>query len=213
MGIPIEVAGRYKWLVFLPTRETGAGALNHYYGVLNNGNVKVRGLEIRRSDIPPLVRRCQEDMIAVLATADDAIIFTQQIPAALEVLKQYVKRVRTGNCRPEDLTITRRVTKPLAKYQQRNESAACLWQLEQQGVVVRPGQRVRYVVTDAATSSLGKKVQVYPAAQRRGYDKDKYVSLLRTGAESLLLPFGYTQTVIKHYLEDITTLNAFTVKT
>ncbi|MBW1792017.1 MAG: hypothetical protein JRJ14_07110, partial [Deltaproteobacteria bacterium] len=213
VGIPIEVAGRYKWLVFLPTRGTGAGALNHYYGALDNGNVKVRGLEIRRSDTPPLVRRCQEGMVRMLATANDATGFVQQIPAALGVLKRYVEQVRTGDCQPEDLVITRRVTKALGDYQQRNESTACLRQLEQQGVVVRPGQRVRYVITDAATSNPSKKVRVYSMAKKRSYDQEKYVFLLCTAAESLLLPFGYTRTVINNYLKDITKLTAFTAKT
>jgi len=209
VAIPLEVAEHYKWLVLLPTRGTGAGALNRYYGARGDGSVKIRGLETRRSDTPPLVRQCQEDMVAVLAVADDAGGVVQQIPRALVVLRQYVEQVRAGVCRPEDLVITRRVTKPLREYQQRNESAACLWQLEQQGIVVHPGQLVRYVVTDATTLNPRTKVQVWPAAEPQNYDREKYVKLLCTAAESLLLPFGYTHEVIHHYLDGLTSLATF----
>lgn len=52
IGIPLELKGEFRWIVFLPNKSNGAGALNRYYGVMANGKLKVRGIETRRSDTP-----------------------------------------------------------------------------------------------------------------------------------------------------------------
>lgn len=51
-GIDVNLEGRYGWIVFLPNKSNGAGALNRYYGVLRNGELKVRGVEMRMSNTP-----------------------------------------------------------------------------------------------------------------------------------------------------------------
>ena len=51
--IPLEVEGIYRWIVFLPRRNQTTGALNRYYGCLENGDIKIRRLEIRQGNMPP----------------------------------------------------------------------------------------------------------------------------------------------------------------
>ena len=36
-GIRMDIEGHYKWIVFLPSKNTGVGALNRYYGMFDNG--------------------------------------------------------------------------------------------------------------------------------------------------------------------------------
>ncbi|MEA3559238.1 MAG: DNA polymerase domain-containing protein, partial [Candidatus Thermoplasmatota archaeon] len=45
IGIPIGVDAIYKWMVFLPNKMNGAGALNRYFGLGENGEMKFRGIE------------------------------------------------------------------------------------------------------------------------------------------------------------------------
>src|SRR4030042_2799193 len=48
VGVPINFEGRYKWIVFLPSKmHPRIGVLNRYYGVMENGKIKARGLEVR----------------------------------------------------------------------------------------------------------------------------------------------------------------------
>jgi DNA polymerase elongation subunit (family B) len=45
MKIPLSFEGRYRWIVFLPSKvHPGVGVLNRYYGAMENGKIKVRGL-------------------------------------------------------------------------------------------------------------------------------------------------------------------------
>jgi DNA polymerase elongation subunit (family B) len=53
IGVPLNFEGRYKWIVFLPSKvHPRIGVLNRYYGVMENGKIKVRGIEVRRRDTP-----------------------------------------------------------------------------------------------------------------------------------------------------------------
>ena len=67
-GVPINFEGRYKWIVFLPSKtHPRIGVLNRYYGVMEDGKIKIRGLEIRRRDTPRFVFDAQTEMINTLA--------------------------------------------------------------------------------------------------------------------------------------------------
>jgi DNA polymerase-2 len=85
IGIPLELKGEFRWIVFLPNKSNGVGALNRYYGVLTNGKLKVRGIEIRRSDTPKLISNLQEAMLGKLVEAKTASEFYMKIPEAIEV--------------------------------------------------------------------------------------------------------------------------------
>jgi len=55
IGIPLSVKGKYRWIVFLPSKIlSSVPVLNRYYGVFEDGRIKIRGIEARRRDIPPL---------------------------------------------------------------------------------------------------------------------------------------------------------------
>ena len=47
------------------------GVLNRYFGVMDSGKVKVRGLEVRRRDTPKFVYDAQTEMINVLSCANN----------------------------------------------------------------------------------------------------------------------------------------------
>ena len=88
IGVPINFEGHYKWIVFLPSRlHPRLSVLNRYFGVMENGKIKVRGLEVRRRDTPRFIFDAQTEMINTLATANNTAELYQKIPEALNVLK------------------------------------------------------------------------------------------------------------------------------
>ncbi|RZN34770.1 MAG: hypothetical protein EFT35_08940 [Methanophagales archaeon ANME-1-THS] len=199
-GIALELEGIYKWIVFLPRRADRTGALNRYYGLFEHGAMKIRGLELRRSDSPPLIKNAQMDMLRVMAAANDLAELHEVIPEVIEVLKEYTAMVMSGACDLKDLVFTSVVSKDLGDYTQLTNNVACLLQLKERGLRVRPGEQITYVITDAGSQSYERKVKAWPLARGdERYDKRRYVThLLRAGA-SILSPFGYTE----HKLADI----------
>jgi DNA polymerase elongation subunit (family B) len=194
IGITLEHKGIFKWIVFLPNRSNGTGALNRYYGVMSNGKLKVRGIEMRRSDTPALINRIQEEMLSCLAKADDASGFFRAIPDALKVLREYSRKIFEGECEIEDMIFTARISHSLQDYRQSNNNTAAMKQFQKEGITIQPGQSIRYVITDSASKSYMKRVKIAELVDEdTGYDRSKYNEFLLRAAESILLPFGYTK--------------------
>jgi len=194
IGITLEHKGIFKWIVFLPNRSNGTGALNRYYGVMRNGKLIVRGIEMRRSDTPALITQMQEEMLSCLAKADDASGFFSAIPDALKVLREYSRKVFADECKIEDMIFTAHVSHSLQDYRQSNNNTAAMRQFQKEGITIQPGQNIRYVITDSASKSYMKRVKIAELVDDgTTYDRSKYNEFLLRAAESILLPFGYTK--------------------
>ena len=206
IGMPLELKGHFRWIVFLPNRSNGAGALNRYYGVDTNGKMKVRGIETRRRDTPVIVSRLQESMLGCLAEAKNASGFYLKIPEVIDVLRDFTDMVLDGECDPMDMVFETRVSRYCDDYRQFNNQQAALRQLRREGVEVVPGQTVRYIITDHRSRNYMKRVAIPELADRdTQYDRAKYYEFLLRAAESILLPFGYTRKrlddMIKHRVQ------------
>ncbi|MEM4276579.1 MAG: DNA polymerase domain-containing protein [Thermoplasmata archaeon] len=194
IGIPLEPEGMYKWIVFLPDRTRGVGALNRYYGVFEDGALKVRGIELRRHDTPRIVREMQGEMLSVLSKADDSQQFLALLPSAIEAARGYVDAVRSGNVPLEKLLISRKTSQTLGEYKQLNDSVAALRQLDERGFEVNAGEPVRYIVVDRRNRDHRKRVKVDSFIRGdEAYDAEFYVDLLLRAVEGLLLPFGLSR--------------------
>ena len=66
-GILTEV-DTYDWITFLPMSD-GRGAYNRYFGRLNTGKMKIRGVMARKGDTPEYVNKMQQEVFEVLAEA------------------------------------------------------------------------------------------------------------------------------------------------
>jgi DNA polymerase elongation subunit (family B) len=194
IGIPLELKGEFRWIVFLPNKSNGVGALNRYYGVMTNGKLKVRGIETRRSDTPGLIRDLQEAMLGKLAEAKNASEFYLKIPEAIEVLREYRRKVLDGEFALEDLIFETHVSKGCDDYKQFNNQNAAMKQMREQGIETIPGQTIRYIITDHKSRSYRTRVIIPELADENTlYDRAKYYEHLLRAAESMLLPFGYTK--------------------
>jgi DNA polymerase elongation subunit (family B) len=120
IGIPLELKGEFGWIVFLPNKSNGVGALNRYYGVMTNGKLKVRGIEMRRSDTPKIISNLQDAMLGKFAEAKTASEFYLKIPEALGVLREYTRKVLDNECELSDLIFTTHVSRGSDDYKQFN---------------------------------------------------------------------------------------------
>jgi DNA polymerase elongation subunit (family B) len=194
IGIPLELEGVYKWLVFLPNKGSDTGALNRYYGLFQDGKLKVRGIELRKHDTPVIVRKAQEAMFDMLTTAENSAEFKANIPDAISELRRYYAAVRRRECDIQDMIITKRISRTLEEYSVFNDQVAAMLQLKKQGMIIQPGQKLRFVICDSTTKDPSRRVRV---AEMLGnddiYDAGKYCDLLLRCGESILSPFGYTE--------------------
>jgi len=194
IGVPLSFEGRYKWIVFLPSRmHPNVAVLNRYYGVKEDGKIKVRGLEVRRRDTPKFVHDAQMEMIRGLATADDSKAFVLKIPDALKVVKEYRRRLLDEEVPIWDLIVTKRLSKNLENYKQKVSQVIAAEQLLKEGVEVSAGKSVRFLFTSAENKRYERRVRAEELIEEgTNSDVRKYLLLLYSAASNILSPFGYS---------------------
>lgn len=199
-GVPLSVEGKYRWIVFAPSKIlSDVPVLSRYYGVFENGNIKMRGVEARRGDTPKFVCEAQTDMIKKLAFASDVEEFRAKIPEALNVLRVYVRRLVDEEVDVRDLLVTKRLSKKPSRYTHKVLQAIAAKQLEQAGFEVNAGQKVSYVVANTKCRNTKDRVAVSQLlTESTKYDVHAYEDMLFEAAESLFGFLGYTKDAIKN---------------
>jgi DNA polymerase elongation subunit (family B) len=199
IGVQLNAEGRYRWIVFLPSRmHVEVPVLNRYYGVFESGKVKVRGIEAVRRDTAPFVRRAQMDMIGVLAKARNSEAFVKRIRESVEVLRGYVERLRKRDVDVWDLIISKQLSMHPDRYAHDVFQAIAAKQLMKESIEVSGGQTVRYLITDAEKRRPSKRVKAVELVNAdTRFDVEKYVDMLILAGANILSPFGYTEEKLK----------------
>ena len=204
IGLPIELEGRYKWIVFLPCKTTGVGALNRYYGLFESDEFKLRGIELRKHDTPEFINICQEAMLGELSLASNAAEFRERIPRAVDILRWTAKCVLDRAIPVHQFILTKNVSRTLPEYVVLTATAAALKQMEKRGFKVEPGESIRYVLLDARVRDSERKVRVAEFLQGdEEPDAWEYIRLLCRSGQTLLAPFGYTEEKLFAMCEDL----------
>ncbi len=187
--LPLAIEAVYRYIVFLPSRQfEDVPVPNRFFGVAEDGALKVRGLELRRHDTPPLVARMQQEVLAVLAEAHDFASYAAKVEEARGILRGYEESLADGSVAIEDLIVSKRLTRAPREYQKANQTAIVAQQLLGRGVHLRPGQTVEYIITDAGNRVPNDRVRAYALWDGWfGYDRRKYAELLRDAFEPLAL--------------------------
>jgi len=192
-GIKMDLEGHYKWIVFLPSKINDVGALNRYYGMFDNGEIKVRGVELRQKNSPVFLKNMQKEIIDVFSKANNCSEFLGLIPESIEVIKEYGRRIIKNEFNQEDLVIKNCVSKDIADYKVNTFVKSALLQLRKTGVEPEPGRSVRYVVCNEKTRNIWKRVCIAENLEDNDtIDVDFYLRQIAQYAESILITFGYT---------------------
>ncbi|MFX1571714.1 MAG: DNA polymerase domain-containing protein [Promethearchaeota archaeon] len=204
-SIPMNWEGRYNVIVFLPSRaEPDVPALSHYWGIKSNGETKVRGIEVRRRDMPKIVKDAQYAFIDSFQGAETVEEFLKRVPDAKKKLYEYVERIYSGKISREELTIRQRISRRPNQYKVNSYQAVAAKQLERSGIVASAGKSVRYIIlnADANPDFPEKKIVLSDLYNdnKHEYDRRKYVELLKRAFENIF-PFEFPE------LEELLTLD------
>ena len=185
--LPISIDGVYRWVVFLASRvDERVPVANRYFGVFQDGSIKVRGIEARRRDTAPFIAEAQMAIMEILAKAEDADALKEVYPKALRFVHGEMNALRTGRVPVEKLLVSQKLSRELGEYSSPSPAARAVRQLEATGRVVRPGQRVRFLFT------LGKPgVRAWDVPEQpdlRCVDVKRYQTLLTRAVDTVLDP-------------------------
>jgi DNA polymerase elongation subunit (family B) len=204
IGIKIDVEGHYKWIVFLPSKQTGVGALNRYYGIFKNGEIKVRGIELRQRNTPKFLKEIQNKILEVFSDANNSKEFKEKIPGAINVLQEYAKKIIRGELDLSTLVFKNRISKDISEYKVNNLVKSALLQMRDLGITLEPGQSIRYIVKDEHSRNYKNRVCIVELISgKEKIDVDFYLRHIAKCGESMLVPFGYKIDKLEKMLQRI----------
>lgn len=219
-GIPIDVEGWYRWIVFCPTRRSvdrpgeapDVGALTRFFGVrteaptvasraqagqpedtLAGGKLKVRGVEQRQRSTPPVVAEAQERVLEHLAGCGSPEAVCGAVPEALARVGDLVRDLEAGRVPVEDLTVTMKLTRDLDTYRVRTLASDAARVLDDEGKRVQPGEMVRFVVRSADGDRPHRRVCPIELAPPDRVDVGWYRGKVVHALTSLVLAMGWSR--------------------
>jgi DNA polymerase-2 len=165
---------------------------NRYFGVFQDGSIKVRGIEARRRDTPPFIVETQMSLLEILAQAPDAEALKDVLPKAQALVHKRLETLRTGRVPLEKLLVSQKLSRELGEYSSPSPAARAVRQMQEAGKVVRPGQRVRFLYTRGRPGVRAWNIPEPP--DPRTVDVSRYRTLLERAAETVLNPIRQSVT-------------------
>jgi DNA polymerase elongation subunit (family B) len=189
-GLPISVEGIYRWIVFVPSKSSPRiGVPNRYFGLMADGKLKIRGIEMRRHDCPALIADMQKEILGALRQARDADEYQAVIASrGREILETYLARLRDGEVEAADLAISSRLAQYPEQYAHATRAAIAAQSLHARGVRLRPGETIQYILADIRSAIPSERVR--PLQMLEGglsYDRAEYERLLREAFRAFLV--------------------------
>jgi DNA polymerase II len=188
-GLPISLDGIMRWVAFLPSRrDSRIPVANRYFGVFQDGTIKVRGIEARRRDTAPFIARVQMEMLECLAQAEDASRLADYVPGAVGLLRKRLFELRAGRVPFDQLLVSQKLSRKLEDYVTLSPAARAAAQLATVGKKVSPGERVRFLYTRGEPGVHAWDLPGSPITAT--LDVPRYRELLLRAAHSILQPLG-----------------------
>ncbi|HSF83285.1 MAG TPA: DNA polymerase domain-containing protein [Anaerolineales bacterium] len=198
-GLPVALDGVYRWVAFLPSRVNGrVPVANRYFGVFQDGSLKMRGIELRRQDTCPWIARLQLALLEHLAQAASVEELPALLPGALRTLRRAQAELRRGRVPLDELLVSQKLSKELADYSVPSPSARAAMQLCEAGKTVKQGQRVRFLYTLGEPGVHAWDLPQPPSAA--AVDVRRYLDLLRRAALTVLEPLGVGEDQLRDWL-------------
>ena len=194
-GLPIFVEGIYRWLAFLPSKtHRGVGVPNRYMGVFENNATKVRGIEVRRSDVPALVVQTQERMLQRMFRCQTLQDVRAALSELLGILEESLIRLRSKDVEAAELVITNTLSQEVGEYRHNTVQAITARTLDRHGAHLHPGEAVQFIITSAGAKVPEDRVRPYALlGSDWHYDLEAYATLLLRAAATVLELFGYSE--------------------
>jgi len=194
-GLPIFVEGIYRWIAFLPSKtHRGVGVPNRYMGVFENTTTKVRGIEVRRSDVPALVVQTQERMLRRMFRCQTLEDVRAALPELLGILEEALIRLRSGDVEAAELVVTNTLSQEVSEYRHNTVQAITARTLDRHGAHLHPGEPVQFIIANAGAKVPDDRVRPYTLLGTDWhYDAEAYATLLLRAAATVLELFGYPE--------------------
>ena len=190
----ISFEGIYKWIAFLPSEiNSHLSVLNRYFGVFEDGSLKVRGIETRRHDTPQFLSQCQNEILEILAQGNSISDIKQnKLCLIIKKVEDYISLLKSRKVEPENLVFTKLLSKDYDKYDKKRNTleSSAIRQLELNGEYLKAGQVLQYIIIDYNGPRSKRVLPFQLLDNKTTYDVKRYSKLLVDTCNTVLEPFG-----------------------
>src|SRR5262249_40399882 len=138
--LTIAIEGRYGWVAFLPSRQNpDLPVPNRYFGAFEDGTLKFRGIELRRSDQAPFIKSIHRGLLDLVAQARTLADCQALRPALLEAVREAKGSLRRHEVPAAQLLLRRKTSKEAGDYRNNSMTAVAARQAVRAGVRLNAG--------------------------------------------------------------------------
>jgi DNA polymerase II len=185
-NVEMSLEGIYRWIVFLPSKENeNRPVATRYYGLFDDGSLKIRGMACRKRDTPPFIKETQFAMLEILKRAKTIAERKELRPEIEQIFKERVKVLESGDVLPSELLLRRTLTKDIDNYKANTKTAQAARQYREAGIKVHPGESVSFVISDEKTKNKTQKAKALLDESKVKYNLDSYVKMLMDAMSEL----------------------------
>jgi DNA polymerase-2 len=205
-GLPISIDCHYKFLVLLPLEaDEKIEVMKHYFGITYEEQLVVRGIEIRRHDIPNFIKQFQTQLLYTLFDCNNSEeVATKGYEDALLLVTNAIDKIMTGeDLQLQDLVISKLLRQDISKYRSIFPHVSAAIQLSN-NTDNRPmkGDTIQYIYTNSQHNNPLCRVvplEIVKAEEPLSYDKEKYRELILDAAETVLGFFGFDRSAYSDF--------------
>ena len=198
IGLPISLDHHYRFLLLLPLEadpSTNMEAQKHYFGVLYDGELVARGIELRRHDTPAFIKEFQAELIQTLfncTTVEE--VNSVGYEHAMMVITKAIDRIMNAEMSLEELAVSKTLRKAVDKYRSIFPHVAAAIQLASRGKLVKAGEYINFIFVDSDHHNpLCRVMPCELANSNVNFDREKYRDMLLDAAETVLSTFGFSR--------------------
>jgi DNA polymerase elongation subunit (family B) len=201
-GLHIFIEHNFKFLVLLPLEAIERiEALKQYFGITQNRELVVRGIEARRHDAPNFIKKFQIELLYTLLDCNNVDeIVTKGYENALLIVTRAIDKIMIGGAEitQDDLAISKLLGQNIEKYRTLfpHVCAAIQSGTDKDSLPSR-GDNIKYIDTDVNHSNPLCRVTPVKNTEKEDlrYDKEKYREMVLDAAQTVLGCFGFDRTI------------------
>jgi DNA polymerase-2 len=189
----ISFEGVYKWIVFDYSKSNPTlPALNRYFGVFRDGTIKMRGIETRRHDTPPLFVNFQQELLNIMSSCRNINEIRIKKPQLEKIHNKYRNLLDSMKVNYTDLIFTKRISKNSNEYANRKTVENCvLKRLADRGKYLHAGEQIKYIITDFYSKNFLDRAIPIELINKNDpkYDNKRYLEILKDTYDSITRVF------------------------
>ena len=178
------------YLTWLTLKKNKIEVLKHYFGITFDNELVVRGIDVRRHDIPAFIKRFQTQLLYTLFDCKDSSeILTKGYEDALLLVTQAIDTIMTGEGLDDtDLVISKLLRQDIQEYRSLFPHVSAAIQSRRYPL---KGDTIQYIYTDSKHNNpLRRVTPIEIFASLPPYDKEKYKEMI-LDAGTVLGFFGF----------------------